>query len=176
MPAVSPSVISRFQPAGHDHQRCMETALEQAGQLCREQGLRLTPIRKRVLELIWRNHKPIGAYAILDQLAADGHKSRPPTVYRALDFLRSAALVHKLDSLNAYIGCGNPGAAHNGQFFICASCGTVAELADPDTQDMIDRQAHAVGFQVQQSYIEVSGTCNRCIDEAAADTANGDQS
>jgi Fur family zinc uptake transcriptional regulator len=166
-PPATPSAIGRFQPAGHDHQQCMDTALEQASLLCREQGLRLTPIRKRVLELVWSNHKPVGAYAILEQLTADGHKAMPPTVYRALDFLRSAALVHKLDSLNAYIGCGNPGVAHNEQFFICTNCGTVAELADPKTLHMIEQQADAVGFQVQSSYIEVSGICNRCVAETA---------
>ena len=70
---------SAYHP--HDHQGCINTALQQAAQMCAEQGVRLTPIRKRVLELVWQSHKPMGAYDLLPALAADGFNSAPPTVY-----------------------------------------------------------------------------------------------
>jgi Fur family zinc uptake transcriptional regulator len=122
----------------------------------------LTPIRRRVLELIWRSHAPIGAYAILEQLARDGLKAMPPTVYRALEFLSSAALVHRLDSLNAYIGCGDPGEAHSGQFFICHKCKSVAEIHDTATTALLAGQAKTLGFHIEGSHIEISGLCNCC--------------
>ncbi|MDO6806861.1 transcriptional repressor, partial [Wenyingzhuangia sp. 1_MG-2023] len=77
----------------------------------------------RVLELIWQSHKPVGAYELLPALANDGFNSAPPTVYRALDFLLDLGLVHRLHSLNAYVGCNHPGANHPVCFFICEHCG-----------------------------------------------------
>ena len=156
------SVISKFLPNTHDHSRCIEAALDRATEVCDLQGLRLTPIRRRVLELIWHSHTPIGAYSILEQLAQNGRKSMPPTVYRAIAFLRSASLVHRLDSLNAYIGCGDPGEAHSGQFFICQKCDSVAEIHDTATAGLLADQAATLGFHVEKPCIEVSGLCNRC--------------
>jgi Fur family zinc uptake transcriptional regulator len=156
------SVISRFLPSTHDHSRCIEAALKRAAAVCDLQGLRLTPIRRRVLELIWRSHAPIGAYSILEQLARNGHKAMPPTVYRAVAFLCSASLVHRLDSLNAYIGCGDPSEVHSGQFFICRKCDSVAEIHDTATAGLLADQADTLGFHVENPHIEVSGLCNRC--------------
>ncbi len=162
MTSQTASVISRFLPSTHDHSRCIETALERAAAICDLRRLRLTPIRRRVLELIWRSHAPIGAYAILGQLARDGHQAMPPTVYRALEFLSSASLVHRLDSLNAYIGCGDPGEVHSGQFFICHKCESVAEIHDTATTGLFARQADTLGFHIEGSHIEISGLCSRC--------------
>ena len=63
-----------------------------AARLCRERGVRLTPLRARVLEIVWRSHRPSGAYDILAVLAAEGRSAAPPTVYRALDFLLEQGL------------------------------------------------------------------------------------
>ena len=71
----------------HDHNHCITTAMDTARSLCEERGLRMTPVRRRVLELVWQNHKPTGAYDLLAQLSEEGFNSAPPTVYRALDFL-----------------------------------------------------------------------------------------
>ena len=72
----------------HDHKHCIQEALDQAVLLCEQRGVRLTAIRKQVLELIWQNHKPLGAYDLLDMLSSDQQRVAPPTVYRALDFLQ----------------------------------------------------------------------------------------
>ena len=95
----------------HDHQSCIQQALDTAANLCEQRGLNLTPIRRRVLEIVWRSHEPIGAYQILAELAKERDKAAPPTVYRALDFLIDAGLVHRIESLNAFGGCG----AHTGK-------------------------------------------------------------
>ena len=70
---------------GHDHEHCIEDAVAAAERLCAKKGLRFTPLRKRVLELVWSSHKPVGAYALLDSLRDEDLGSAPPTVYRALD-------------------------------------------------------------------------------------------
>jgi Fur family zinc uptake transcriptional regulator len=151
-----------FPAAEHDHGDCIEQALATAEKLCGERGLRLTRIRRRVLELVWNSHKPVGAYDILDVLGAEGKRSAPPTVYRALDFLIEADLVHRLDSLNAYIGCAHPHSAHTGQFLICRDCRSVAELDDKEISAIVDRKAGELGFSAVRQMLEIQGLCPEC--------------
>ena len=86
----------------------------------------------------------------------------PPTVYRALDFLRQEGYVHKIKSLNAYIGCGEPGHNNTAQFLICSECGVVAEMDDPDIGEMINDKANQLGFSIKHQTIEVQGLCAAC--------------
>lgn len=148
--------------ADHDHGRCIDRALEAAAALCRTRGARFTPLRRRVFEIVWQSHKPLGAYAILDVLARDGRRPLPPTVYRALDFLQGHGLVHRIPSLNAYIGCVEPGRAHGGQYLICRSCGTVAELTDPALSVGLTGTARGHGFTVETVLTEAVGLCPDC--------------
>ena len=97
--------------------------------MCAPAWQRLTELREQVLELVWRSHAPIGAYQILDQLAERGRVA-PPTVYRALEFLSREGLIHRIDSLNAYVGCPSPARPHQAYFFICRACGDAAEIHD----------------------------------------------
>lgn len=156
-----------FPDVHHDHHACVHDALATAERFCAERGLRLTDTRRRVLELIWGDHKPVGAYAILERLGADGRKAAPPTVYRALDFLLEHGLVHRLSSLNAFIGCDHPGAHHAPQFFICRHCGHAAELDDPRIRQAIARDADRLDFDIASETIEISGACADCRREAA---------
>lgn len=145
----------------NDHQRCIAAALCQAEILCLAQRQRLTTIRRRVLELVWQQHKPIGAYDLLALLQQDG-RTAPPTVYRALDFLLQAGLIHRLSSLNAYVGCARPGEAHDGQFFICTSCRTLAEIDEPAITGAIEQSAAASGFTPRKQTVEIMGLCPDC--------------
>mgnify|MGYP000023523596 CR=1 FL=1 len=151
---------SAYQP--HDHQGCINTALDQAITLCAEQGVRLTPIRKRVLELVWQSHKPIGAYDLLPVLAQDGFNSAPPTVYRALDFLLDLGLVHRLASLNAFMGCSHPGHDCPSAFLICQDCGKAQEMTIAPWFSALKDAASTEGFIVDHQLTEVVGTCPRC--------------
>lgn len=149
--------------AGHDHSLCVRDALAEAERLCADRGARLTPLRRRVLELVWASHRPLGAYELLDQLAREGHKPAPPTIYRALDFLLEHRLIHRLSSLNAYLGCSHPGDVHAGYFLICQGCGDAEELADTTgLRAAITAAAQASGFHVQQGALELSGLCQQC--------------
>jgi Fur family zinc uptake transcriptional regulator len=137
-------------------------ALQTAESLCRDRGLRFTALRQRVLELVWNSHKPVGAYDILDQLNQEGKKAAPPTVYRALEFLIEADLVHRLDSLNAFVGCPDPSSSHTGQFLICRGCRSVAELDDADINELVERKASDLGFTAVHQMLEIQGLCRDC--------------
>ncbi len=152
----------QFPDQRHDHSVCREQALLQAERHCRERGLRLTELRRRVLELVWASHQPVGAYALLETLVSEGRKAAPPTVYRSLDFLLQHGLIHRIASLNAYVGCSHPGDRHEAQFFICDACGQAAEMGDPAIGSAIARDAKRLGFNILSQTIEVSGTCARC--------------
>jgi Fur family zinc uptake transcriptional regulator len=163
------ATASPFPSPEHDHGDCVQNALRTADLICQERGLRLTRIRRRVLELVWNSHKPVGAYDILDALGRDGKRAAPPTVYRALEFLIEADLVHRLDSLNAYVGCPDPHSSHAGQFLICRGCRSVAELDDTQISSMIEQKAADMGFSAIRQMLEIQGLCPQCQENKRQD-------
>jgi Fur family zinc uptake transcriptional regulator len=158
------STPNSIPASGHNHSICVTQALETAEKLCRERGLRFTALRQQVLRLVWDSHKPVGAYDILDSLKQVGKKAAPPTVYRALDFLIEADLVHRLDSLNAFVGCPDPSSSHRGQFLICRGCRTVAELDDAKINTLVRETAADLGFSAEHQMLEIQGLCQSCRD------------
>lgn len=153
--------------AGHDHDHCLADALAEAEALCAARGARLTSIRRRVLEIVWQSHAPVGAYDILDTLRKERRSAQPPTVYRALDFLLAQGVVDRITSLNAYIGCTTPGRTHGAQMLICERCGTVAELDDMRIGDTVTSAARSVGFRITNQALEVVGVCRDCAQAAS---------
>ncbi len=162
MPSRKRSKQRVFPGRDHDHGRCAAAALASAGALCARARARLTPLRRRVLELVWASHKPVGAYALLDRLRADGRKAAPPTVYRALEFLVARGLVHRIASVNAFFGCARPGVEHPVQVLLCQTCGAAAELDDRRVSAAIGRSALRHGFAVRDPVIELAGLCAYC--------------
>ncbi len=146
----------------HDHRRCIRAALDEAARICQERKGRLTQQRRRVLELVWSSHKPVGAYAVLEQLRAEGFNGAPPTVYRALEFLLEYGLIHRIESLNAYIGCTHPGAEHSSQFLICSHCLSVAEVDDRKVNRAILSSTTRLGFSAATPVVEIRGVCAEC--------------
>ncbi len=151
-----------FLPEEHDHGHCVSDALAKAEEICAARGARLTKMRRRVLDIVWEGHIPLGAYDILERLNAGGGRTAPITVYRALEFLMAHELVHRLASLNAYTGCGLPGTPHGAHFLICNACGAAAELQDPQIDLAISRGAAQAGFAVDAPVVEVRGLCPGC--------------
>lgn len=146
-----------------DHQRCVNEALARAETVCQQQKQRFTSIRRRVFELVWRQHKPVGAYELLEHMQKDG-RAAPPTVYRALDFLQQVGLVHRIASLNAFVGCIHPGEQHDGHFLICKSCNALAELNAPEIDAAITQSTSDSGFQPVHQTIEIMGLCPECVE------------
>lgn len=151
----------QFIKGEHDHQRCIAEAMANAEQVCLKQGQRFTALRRRVFELVWQQHKPIGAYDVLNLLQTSG-RAAPPTVYRALDFLLDLGLIHRIASLNAYVGCIHPTDKHEGQFLICESCKAFAELDSTEITRAVDQNAQKNGFEIHQQTIEIMGLCPHC--------------
>ena len=145
-----------------------ETALKEAEAVCLRRGAALTPLRRQVLELILQAEAPIGAYALLDRLKAARPGAAPPTVYRALDFLLEQGLIHKVERLNAFVGCNHPEHAHAHdhhhpqQFLICRTCGATMEIADHAVAHAIEAAARRAGFVLAEATVEIEGTCARC--------------
>ena len=137
---------------------------------CEHRGLRLTPIRANALRLIADAGRPIKAYDLLDQMKTTHDAAAPPTVYRALDFLLEHGFIHKLASINAYVGCHHPGGAqHAVPFLICDNCQSATELEDAAVVDSLEASARALGFMPQAQTLEVHGLCVNCAKQVAAE-------
>lgn len=144
------------------HQQCIMDALQEAKTLCDAHKVRFTPLRQRVFELVWASHRPAKAYDILASLQQEDPSAKPPTVYRALDFLLELGLIHKLHRLNAYIGCSHLQANVPCFFLICSQCGDVIEEEDPKLAKMIHQAAEKHHFARGQTTLEMDGICQRC--------------
>jgi Fur family transcriptional regulator, zinc uptake regulator len=151
-----------FPLASHDHASCVRDALDQAEALCERRGLRLTELRRRVLEIVWDSHAPVGAYEIMQRLADERGRVGPPTVYRTLEFLGREGLVHRIDSLNAFVGCKAPDAAHRALFLICGRCRNAAEIHDGGLDASLERVAGEAGFAAERATVELTGVCANC--------------
>ncbi|TVP55713.1 MAG: transcriptional repressor [Halomonadaceae bacterium] len=149
----------------HNHAHCVTDAMDEARSLCQTAGTRLTQLRAQILELIWQSHRPLGAYDILAILNDQGRKAAPPTVYRTLDFLQGMGLVHRIASLNAFVGCSQPSHNHNGCFLICEECQNVLELSADSIRQAISKETGAQGFKVRETTLEIAGTCPACINK-----------
>ncbi len=132
---------------------------------CQQRGLRLTPTRKRVLEMVIAADGPVKAYDLLDQLKSEQPKAAPPTVYRALDFLLENQFIHRLESLNAFVSCFHPCHQHHGQFLICERCQSVTEIHDSAVQKLLVEAVAEHQFRAQRQVLEIYGICRDCRDQ-----------
>jgi Fur family zinc uptake transcriptional regulator len=140
----------------------IEAALARAQRICTARNARLTPVRRRVLELILQSDQPIGAYALLAELQRGRGKLGPPTVYRALDFLLAHKLIHKIETSSTFIACGDIEHPHESQFMICEDCGATEEIRDEGIGESLRRLGEGRGFVVERQIIEVRGWCPAC--------------
>jgi Fur family zinc uptake transcriptional regulator len=149
-------------PLHHDHARCISQAIAAAHSICQTKKIRLTPIRLRIFELIWSNHKAVGAYDLLEILQREDPKAKPVTIYRALDFLLAAGLIHKVASLNAFVGCSSPETSHHSVLLICNTCQNTREVASQSIYEAICEIGEKNAFLPQQSIFELHGCCAAC--------------
>lgn len=136
--------------------------IEEVEQRCARDHLRLTPTRRRVLELVLKADGPVKAYDLLDQLKSEQPNAAPPTVYRALEFLLEHHFIHRLETLNAFVSCFHPRHQHQGQFLICEDCGAVKEVAESRLSRDLARLARDADFTPKHQVLEVYGTCKDC--------------
>src|SRR5215468_10244444 len=157
-----------FPTPDHDHARCSADALAHAEALCVKRGERLTPMRRQVLEVLAASHKPLGAYEIIDLVAARGPSPASPrpapiTIYRALDFLTAQGFVHRIESRNAFLACINNHASDAPVvFLICEHCGKVGEAPSAAVAESLNAAAKSAGFTPKAPVIEITGVCAHC--------------
>lgn len=146
----------------HDHEHCIADALASAEAVVRARGLRLTPVRRRTLEILLERHGAMGAYEVLDRLAEAGFGHQPPVAYRALEFLVENGLAHRIRRINAFAACARPGAAHHAAFLICETCNSVAEVPAEAVRGLLDAAAERAGFVISRASLEAVGLCPAC--------------
>ena len=152
-----------FPSPDHDHGRCTADALVHAERVCAQRAQKFTPLRRQVLQALLSSHRPLGAYEVIEELARSLPRPAPITVYRALEFLMANGLVHRIESRNAYLACGQDhDRAALVAFLICDRCGAVGEVPAAPIADSLTAAASASGFAPRLSVVEISGVCAHC--------------
>jgi len=149
-------------PHDHDHHHCITDAIQAAETLAQSRGLRLTPVRRRTLEILLEEHRAMGAYDVLDRLAAEGFGRQPPVVYRALEFLVEHGMAHRVQRLNAFAACAHPGQMHQPAFLICEGCNSISEAPADQILRALDSVAGQSGFKISAVSLEAVGRCAAC--------------
>lgn len=150
----------------HDHHACADSALAEAERLVKARGARLTPVRRRTLEILLESHRAMGAYDVLDRLAAEGYGRQPPVAYRALEFLVDQGLAHRVQLLNAFAACMDPAHDHQPAFLICRSCNRIAEAPAETVRTALQAAVAETGFAVERLSVEATGLCPACQEAA----------
>jgi len=143
-------------------------ALADAESICDQRGVRLTELRRRTLQLIWGAHRAVKAYDLLAQLGSRGRSAKPSTVYRTLEFLLDEGLIHRVESLNAFVGCSAPAESHESVLLLCEACGLVEEITIPELGRALARGMSAADFALSRAVVEVRGRCGPCRRAAVA--------
>ena len=152
-----------FPAPDHNHERCAADVIAHAVSVCTDRSQRLTPMRRKVLEVLASSHKPLGAYEIIDAAATGGPRPAPITIYRALDFLTAQGFVHRIESRNAFLACINNHASDAPVvFLICEHCGAVGEAPSAAVAESVNAAAKSAGFTPKSPVIEISGVCAHC--------------
>jgi Fur family zinc uptake transcriptional regulator len=158
--------------AGHRHEplglsgRALTAGLRTAEARCEAHGQKLTPARRRVLELLMQAGQPVKAYDLIGAFSAEaGETAKPPTVYRALEFLEREGLAHRIESLAAYVACSGEPGEHAAAFLICDCCGRTEEVAAP-VDAALRGLASQAGYAIQTVTIEAHGRCAACPAQA----------
>ena len=138
----------------------VQDLLSRAEKLATTVGEKWTASRARVYELLLRAGGPVKAYDLIPAYAAD-RVAKPPTVYRALDFLETLGLAHRIPSLSAYTACHGGDPTHAASFLICQCCGSAEEIA-PDLYSLVSRASLQNGFSASSATLEIRGLCERC--------------
>jgi Fur family transcriptional regulator, zinc uptake regulator len=145
--------------------------LSHAEDLCRKGGVKLTASRRRILEILAAEGRPLGAYDLIEKVAQTADKRPAPiSIYRALDFLLENGLIHRLASRNAYLACGHGhGAQEPVIFLICDNCGAVTEATSDTLLQHIHQLVDEAKFIPRVQVMEIAGLCSKC--SLRADTA-----
>ena len=154
-----------FPAHDHNHGPCELDLLSRAERMFEAKGMKLTELRRRVLEEIAASHQALGAYDILERLSAKGPRLAPISVYRAIEALHGAGIVHRLESRNAFFAChAHHETARDQVFLACERCKRVAEIPAEQVFTAMHALIEKAAFQARRTVTEISGTCQACQD------------
>ncbi len=163
MNGMDERIAPSFPARDHDHGACMADALGRAQRCCLEKGIKWTALRERVFQHVAASHRPVSAYDLIESLAKDGMRLAPVSVYRILEVLQAAGIVHRLESRNAYFACmtGHESGRQT-VTFVCGECECVTEAEAPEAYLAIGEVSKAARFHPVSTIVEVNGTCAEC--------------
>lgn len=141
-------------------------ALQDAETTCARRGVRLTKLRRQVLEQVLNTEGVIKAYDLIHDLGRQDRRIKPPSIYRSLAFLLEQGFIHRIESLNGFVACSHPGELHDSLLMICDQCGTIAETQPQGINQVLQESARQEGFCIQGKTLELHGVCRLC--QAAA--------
>lgn len=152
-----------FPQPEHNHGPCLDTAIGRAERAFEMQGMKLTPLRRKVFAEIAGSHRAVGAYDVLNWLSTKGDRLAPISVYRAIDALLEAGVIHRLESQNAFFACHVAHVGDRHQLILaCQTCSLVAEVAGDAVFTAVDRATKAAGFIAHRRVVEITGLCRNC--------------
>ena len=147
--------------------------LQRAERLCEQRGIRFTPTRRQVFRLLAAHGNAISAYDLLAQLQRTEAHAKPPTVYRALDFLIEHGLAHRIGRMNLFVACRHGSHGNHGApslFLVCPRCNSVTELEDADVASSLYASLAATGHKLDSNEVEISAVCPQCLASETAAT------
>ena len=124
--------------------------------------LYISNLLHKVLTLILKNHGYVKAYDLLNDLKKNDASAKPPTVYRSLDFLMEHGFIHKIQSLNAFVGCSHPDEHEDCYFLICKECKNIEECCSNTVKKVLTSTSGKNNFSPNQVTLEISGICQDC--------------
>ena len=145
-----------------NHKISINEALKKAENICNKKGVKLTKLRQKVLTLILKNHGYVKAYDLLNDLKKSDASAKPPTVYRSLDFLMEHGFIHKIQSLNAFVGCSHPDEHEDCYFLICKECKNIEECCSNKVKKVLTSTSGKNNFSPNQVTLEITGICQDC--------------
>ena len=146
-----------------NHKISIDEALKKAEVICNKKGVKLTKLRQKVLTLILKNHGYVKAYDLLNDLKKNDTSAKPPTVYRSLDFLMEHGFIHKIQSLNAFVGCSHPDEHEDCYFLICKECKNIEECCSNKVKKVLTSTSGKNNFSPNQVTLEITGICQDCL-------------
>jgi Fur family zinc uptake transcriptional regulator len=146
----------------HERDELVAHGLREAEEICARNGVRLTKLRRAILELLLAAGSPIKAYDIIEKMRDKGERLTPATVYRTLDFLLQYELVHRVNSLNAFVPCTASHEEHSSLMFVCSECRQTEELEDHILYEAMRVKLSELGMSLNNNCIEIQGTCRNC--------------
>ena len=137
--------------------------LHEAEKVCAGHKVRLTKLRRAILEVLLASKTPVKAYGLIELMRDKGERLTPATVYRTLDFLLQHDLAHRVNSLNAYVPCTSSHDEHALLLFVCSECQQAEELDDPALYESMRSRLKELGMTLwDNNSIEIQGTCREC--------------